>query len=322
MLRSVFIFIFVLLIFQQGCSDVKKEDNNKSSNKGYYLFSYFKGNGEDGLHLAYSYDGLNWQSLNNDNSFIKPEVGKHKLMRDPSIVLSPEGIFHMVWTTSWEDNVIGYASSKDLIHWSEQKTIPVMVHEPDTKNCWAPELFYDEVNNKYLIFWSTTIPGRFPETDNSGKEGRNHRIYHTTTGDFKTFTAAKLFYEPGFNCIDAAIVKSGEKYVMFIKDETLNPVPQKNIRTAVAQKADGPYGAASKPITGDYWAEGPTAIKIGDTWFVYFDKYREDRFGVIKSKDLEFWEDISSQLIFPPDARHGTVFEVSNEILETLLELK
>ena len=25
-----------------------------------YLFSYFKGNGEDGLHLAYSNDGLKW----------------------------------------------------------------------------------------------------------------------------------------------------------------------------------------------------------------------------------------------------------------------
>jgi hypothetical protein len=28
--------------------------------------------------------------------------------------------------------------------------------------------------------------------------------------------------------------------------------------------------APSLPITGDVWAEGPTAITIGDTWFVYF----------------------------------------------------
>ena len=26
------------------------------------LFSYFKGNGEDGLHLAYSRDGLQWKA--------------------------------------------------------------------------------------------------------------------------------------------------------------------------------------------------------------------------------------------------------------------
>ena len=39
-----------------------------------YLFSYFKNNGEDGLHLAYSYDGLKWTALKNDSSFLKPAV--------------------------------------------------------------------------------------------------------------------------------------------------------------------------------------------------------------------------------------------------------
>ena len=40
-----------------------------------YLFSSFRGNGDDGLHLAYSHDGLKWIALNNDKSFLKPEVG-------------------------------------------------------------------------------------------------------------------------------------------------------------------------------------------------------------------------------------------------------
>ena len=30
------------------------------------LFSYFTGNGEDGLHLAYSHDGLTWETLNDN----------------------------------------------------------------------------------------------------------------------------------------------------------------------------------------------------------------------------------------------------------------
>ena len=29
-----------------------------------YLFSYFINDSRDGLHLAYSYDGLNWTALN------------------------------------------------------------------------------------------------------------------------------------------------------------------------------------------------------------------------------------------------------------------
>jgi len=98
-----------------------------------YLFSYFKGNGEDGLHLAYSLDGLNWTSLKKDSSFLKPTVAKDKLMRDPCIIRGKDGLFHMVWTVSWKDRGIGYASSKDLIHWSEQVFLPVMEKEANAK---------------------------------------------------------------------------------------------------------------------------------------------------------------------------------------------
>ncbi len=35
-----------------------------------YLFSYFINNGEDGLHLAWSEDGLSWEALNGNQSFL------------------------------------------------------------------------------------------------------------------------------------------------------------------------------------------------------------------------------------------------------------
>jgi len=41
----------------------------------------------------------------------------------------------------------------------------------------------------------------------NGEEGLNHRIYGTTTRDFWTFSPTRLFYEPGFNVIDATIVR-------------------------------------------------------------------------------------------------------------------
>lgn len=128
-----------------------------------YLFSYFINDSRDGLHLAYSLDGLTWTPLNHGKSFLIPTVGKDRLMRDPSICQAPDGTFHMVWTSSWTDRIIGYASSPDLIHWSEQRSIPVMMHEPAAHNCWAPELFYDEPSQTYYIFWATTIPGRHKE---------------------------------------------------------------------------------------------------------------------------------------------------------------
>lgn len=86
-----------------------------------YLFCYFKGNG-DGLHYAYSGDGFKWKTLFNDSIVLKPSVSKDKLFRDPCIIRGADGLYHMVWTVSWNDKGIGYAASKDLIHWSEQAT--------------------------------------------------------------------------------------------------------------------------------------------------------------------------------------------------------
>jgi hypothetical protein len=282
-----------------------------------YLFSYFTGNGEDGLHLAYSRDGLSWKPLKKGKSFLTPEVGG-KLMRDPSVVQAPDGVFHMVWTVDWWMKSIGYAHSVDLVHWSEQRLVPVMAHETTAKNSWAPELFYDSAKEEYLIFWATTIPGRFPKAHE--KDDNNHRMYFVTTKDFKTFSETKLWYDPGFNVIDSMLVKAGEEYVMFVKDERRRP-PQKNIRIATAKHAKGPYGAPSKPITGDYWAEGPTAILLPDGWTVYFDKYRKGKYGAVQSKDLKSWTDISERVDFPEGARHGTVFRVKPEILAALLAL-
>jgi acetyl esterase/lipase len=115
-----------------------------------YVFTYFKGNGEDGLHLAYSEDGLKWNALKNDTSFLTPEVGKDKLMRDPCVIKGGDGLYHMVWTVSWTDKGIGYASSKDLIHWSQQEFLPVMAHEKNVRNTWAPEITYDEKSKTYM----------------------------------------------------------------------------------------------------------------------------------------------------------------------------
>jgi polygalacturonase len=292
-----------------------------SPKENVFLFSYFKGNGEDGLHLAFSTDGLNFKVLNNDKSFLTPQVGVSKLMRDPCVIQTDDGTFHMVWTAGWTERGIGYASSKDLINWSEQKYIMVMDKEPEARNCWAPEIFYDKKAKQFLIFWATTIPGRFPDTEKAGDTGYNHRIYYTTTKDFVAFTDTKLFYNKGFNAIDATISQNGKSYVMFIKDETRNPA-QKNIRVTTSKNLYGPFSEPSEPITGKYWAEGPTSVKINNTWFVYFDKYTEKKMGLVTSKDLKTWEDISDKITFPDGMRHGTVFQASSEILSGLQNLK
>jgi hypothetical protein len=283
-----------------------------------YMFSYFKNNGKDGLHLAYSYDGYRFKAIKNDSSFLTPVLSKDSLMRDPCIIRGADGKFHMVWTVSWTDKGIGYASSTDLINWSEQLYIPVMADEDSARNCWAPEITYDAKKKEYMIYWATTIAGKYP-TDTSVERGYNHRIYYVTTKNFKKFSKTKLLYNQGFNVIDASIVYDGKQYIMFLKDETRYP-PQKNIRVATSDKLTEGFGNPSFPITGNYWAEGPTAIRIGDQWVVYFDKYRDHKYGAVASTNLVNWTDISDKLRMPAGIRHGTVFTISKAELALLLK--
>ncbi len=287
----------------------------------HYLFSYFKGNGEDGLHLAHSTDGLRWTALNQDRSFLRPTVDKDRLMRDPSIVAGPDGRFHMVWTTGWHDQGIGIAHSKDLIHWTPQKRIGVMDHEPKCRNCWAPEIFYDEVQSQYLIFWASTIEDRFPETAGSCDNNLNHRMYCVTTKDFDTYTKTRLFFDPGFPVIDSFMARDGDRWILVTKDETRFPTPHKNLFVATAQQAQGPYRQESKPFSPD-WVEGPAILKVQDRWLVYFDEYTRKHYKAMQTKDFKTWNEVDTPMTYPEGMRHGTTFAVSEEIANRLLKFQ
>jgi hypothetical protein len=287
-----------------------------------YLFTYFVGNGEDGLHLAWSRDGLKWEALNDGKSYLTPKVGESKLMRDPNVVRGPDGAFHLVWTTAWSGKTIGHASTKDFVQWTEQQAIPVMAHEPTVKNCWAPEAVWDAQREQFLIFWSSTIPGRFPETDAKADGGHNHRIYSTTTKDFQSFTPTRLFYEPGFNVIDATMIQSSEgHWRIIVKDETREPVAKKHLRHAMGDNPEGPFAELSAPFTRD-WVEGPSAVRIGEDYLIYFDCYRDHHYGALRTSDWKTWQDVTPQLVMPKGVRHGTVIEVEGRIIERLLQTR
>lgn len=314
-MKRIEYFVIALLsaMFISACSDKKEE-------KEVYLFSYFTDNGQDGLRLAYSLDGKKWEALNNGQPYLRPQLGKDKLMRDPSIVQDEEGIFHLVWTTGWWDQGIGYASSKDLKNWSEQTNIPVMEKYEGVRNAWAPELFYDKKNKTFYISWASTISGAFPETEFPDIErGLNHRLYYVKTKDFKTYSETKLFFEPGFNVIDGAILEDNNKYYLFVKNETLHP-EEKNIRVATGISPEKFSTVTSEPITGNYWAEGPSPLRVGEFVYVYFDKYVDRKYGAVRSKDMETWEDVSDSVSFPEKAKHGTTLAISEDVLNILKE--
>ena len=143
-------------------------------------------------------------------------------------------------------------------------------------------------------------------------------MYYTTTKDFEKFSKTKLLYDDGFNVIDANINWINEKYVMFLKNETLTPEPEKNIRITTSNNLYGNYSSVSEPISGN-WVEGPTAINLDTAWVVYFDKYTDNVMGGIISNDLVTWKDISDKINFPSGTHHGSIFKVKQSILDDLL---
>lgn len=308
-MKNTFVAIMFVTFFW-GCQ-------NPQNNQAVFLFSYFKGNGEDGLHLAYSHDGLKWEALNNDQPYLNPKVSSDKLMRDPCIIQDKTGKFHMVWTVSWSQKGIGYASSNDLINWSDQKYLPVMEHEPQAMNSWAPEIFFDEEKDQFFIFWASTVADQFLQTAHQAEGDWNHRMYYTTTKDFKQFSKTKLLLDPGFNVIDGTITKHGHKYLMIIKDETRFPEAQKNLHLLLSDNLYQWNGPVSETIS-ENWVEGPTITKIDDQWVIYYDRYRSHSFGAIGSKDLVDWKNISDQVELPDGMRHGSIFKVSRKIFEKL----
>ncbi len=280
--------------------------------KEVYLYSSFHEPANEGLRLLWSKDAYHWNDLG--ATFLHPAVGIDEVMRDPSILYGKDGLYHLVWTCSWKgDKGFGYASSKDLVHWSEQRFIPVMEKEPTVLNVWAPELFYDDETAQYIIVWASTIPFRFAK--GTEEENNNHRLYYTTTKDFNRFSDTKLFFDPGFSSIDATIVlQSKGHYVLVFKDNTR---PYRNIRVAFAEHALGPYTDVSAPFTAPF-TEGPSVAKAGDDWLIYYDAYRDKKFGASRTRDFKIFTDISALVSVPEGHKHGTIFMAPKKIVKGL----
>lgn len=286
-----------------------------------YMIGYFRsGPGRTGrvekLHLAYSRDGLNWYELNQNNPVWETSLGEG-VLRDPFINRGNDGKWHLVFTIRPLGKKLGYASSADLITWEDEKELEVMENYDNVVNTWAPEFNYDPEQGDYLLYWASSV----------GDKISNNKHYAARTTDWNTFTAAELFFDPGFQTIDASIVPSAGKNYMFYKDESYvyDPItfshPPGN-KLAVADQLGGPYKTVSDYITPDF-TEGPEILKLKDQqkWYLIYDYWKYGRFGVMESSNSIDWsEELDTEAYrFPFRIRHATVFSPTEQELWKLL---
>ena len=279
------------------------------SNNSPWLFAGFKGNGEDGVYYAISADGYHWTIANQDRPVFH-QTQPNELMRDPFLQRSPDGTFHLVWTWSWRSpTVIGHSTSTDLLHWTPHQQLNVLANEPSALNAWAPALYYEPDHNRWLLFWSSTIPGRFPG-DDSGDNNLNHRIFSTTTTDFATLAPAKIFFDPGYSVIDATLIHTSNTYHLIFKDERKTPL-KKVLQIASGPTIEGPWSNISPPIS-EHWSEGAAIIHVHDGYLAYYDHYRAPkRYGALFSTDLKTWVNADKRVSFPAKLRHGSFLRIT-----------
>lgn len=302
-----------------------------------YLFSHFKEkitpDGEQ-VYFALSKDGFNWHQLNGGEPILTSTMGE-KGCRDIEVVRLKNGGFVVLTTdlsiayrmdenyqVNWKKvNSTGSKclcmwKSDDLITFSEQKRI--YFGRDDFGCLWAPEVFYDEIKDEYVIHWGSTV----------AEDNYTHMsIYCCTTKDFESFSEPKLFFTKDNEILDTHLVKIDGTYHLFYKNAEC---PSMNMH-ATSDKLYGPYehdkafedymATLSRP--GSY--EAPTTLVLPDgRWCLMLDFFgcEKEKMGYVpfvssKPGDSNF-KRADENFSFPYGFKHGGVIEITDEEYEKI----
>ncbi|AEH39061.1 glycoside hydrolase family 43 protein [Halopiger xanaduensis] len=277
-----------------------------------FVLAHFRTDSE-ALHYAVSDDGYEWEPINGGDAVLRSDVGAESI-RDPFLIEDRNGTYHLLGTDGWQSENVVHATSGDLIEWSDPELIPVMEGVPGVRNAWAPECFYDRGVGVYRLVWSSTVD------PSDATAVRDHRIWTCSTADFETYSAPATLFDPGYNVIDACVVRVDDEYLMAFKDErgeNTVDTDHKDVRLATAPSGGGPFGDVMDPVTPSP-VEGPTVFHNGEEWLMLYDRFVEGRYGASRSDDARHWEVCDSMMDFPDGLRHGDVIEVPDDVGERL----
>ncbi len=304
------------------------------TNETVYLMCYHEGyypaGGNSGVFISWSTDGYDFKPLNDGHPvFVPPEFpgddydngsSLPNLVRDPSMVYGPDGLFHLVFTSDIFSRSFGYAESPDLVHWSNVKLVQIWENNTnEVGRTWAPEIYYDaDFSNAYQIAFSSDV----------GSDSLH--VYYTLTTDFDAWTEPQDLYRrpDDATVIDGFVAKVDTNHYIIATAQN---------NTAWLADAPTPYGPWATRSSGSMVTprEGPALIRIGDTWHLYADYYSglsDDVFRMAISSNTTNWTEVSAQTDLPAKAdvpdygydggppHHCTVFAAPLAALDAFVE--
>lgn len=308
-----------------------------------YAFAYFTNNSRSGENIYFAAsngnNALSWKELNGAQPVLKSSFGTTGL-RDPFIIRSHEGdTFYLIATdlsigsgTSWGDAVkfgsryLEVWESRDLKTWSEQRH--VLVSPAEAGNTWAPEAYYDEDIGAYVVFWASSL---YNSTDVDRVGPTYHRMLYATTRDFVTFSEPQLWQDVGMSRIDSTVLKSGDVYYRFTKDEGAGEtgctdiIQEKSTSLRATADAWTIVDTCIGKKAGTQGVEGPTAFKSnpgdvnGDNFYLFVDEFTGRGYIPLETKDIASpnWT-VPASYRLPPSPRHGTVLPITAAELASL----
>ena len=283
---------------------------------GGWMFAASSGEGEGGVYLALSQDGYHWTFVNDGKPVLR-QSEKGELMRDPFIQRGADGTLHMVWTWSKDGMppVIGYASSNDVLHWTQHRKLALMASIPGALTATSPAIYYDPAKKDWIILWTGSVA-------HGALSSPEQRIYMATTTDFKQFTPTKLFFDPGYNVADATVVTesaSAQQYALLYMDGRTD---QERIYAAKGMALDGPWQVTGGPIS-DAWADAPAALPVDGGLLVYYHHFHDPQeYDAAFTKDMQSWVDVSLTTSFPGGMSHGSFVHVTEDEYDMLKDFR
>lgn len=286
---------YSLSIYRYDVKDVAPESvvtypayEAEDKDKAGYLYVHMSSKGEF-TSYSLSHTGQYWTDLlSGSEVFSTKDNTITGGMRDAYVTRLEDGSFMLVGTDmtsrlGWTSNhIMDLMLSPDLVHWT--KNVKIDLESSDNLKAlggitadqmtaaWAPQVIYDPVTRHYVVYYSVGFPDR-------------HRIYYQLVDkDLDILTEPRLYFDPGYDIIDADIVYNAvdNDYQMVYKCEKANGFNRATAPHLVPADGDAATGTTVWTITDGFHVsdnnqtiEAPTQWReIGQTkWKLSFINY-------------------------------------------------
>ncbi len=282
-----------------------------------YAMAYFNGEVDaERVSLALSMDGLVWDQLSGSDVSSRLYVGENfgtMRLRDPHLSRDENGSFIMAATEGGDHPFIYLYRSDDLLSFDEGYRL--LVSYPDHslgmsgKKAWAPEVYYDNENHDYLIYYADHQEDRGPvyviHTDLDFTDG--YLLY------------PQILFDPGYPVIDSTIFVMNGKYHMIFKDErtaaqTIYSAETDDLQDGFRTVYDWKYLQLRRPV------EGPMVFRDirSGRYHLYVDHFSAQTFFAGEFTGLDYdsevdWSDTGKLVLPEQDVRHGSIIPVTEK---------